>query len=119
MSDDSVTGEKILETIRRAGFEVPEGVLELSISGMTCAACSARIEKVLNRMTGVDAQVNLATERALVRYQPGLASRSGIVDAIRRAGYDAVESGQADRAAEKARKQAAYRQELRRFWIAA
>ena len=119
MSDDSVTGEKILETIRRAGFEVPEGVLELSISGMTCAACSARIEKVLNRMTGVDAQVNLATERALVRYQPGLASRSSIVDAIRRAGYDAVESGQADRAAEKARKQAAYRQELRRFWIAA
>ena len=70
-------------------------------------------------MTGVDAQVNLATERALVRYQPGLASRSGIVDAIRRAGYDAVESGQADRAAEKARKRAAYRQELRRFWIAA
>lgn len=119
LSDAAVSGEKVLETITRAGFSVPRGEMQLSIVGMTCAACATRIEKVLNRMAGVEAQVNLATERALVRYQPGLADKSDIIDAIRKAGYDAIESGQADREAEKARKEAAYRQELRRFWIAA
>ena len=40
----------------------------LNVTGMTCAACSNRIEKVLNKMDGVDAKVNLATEQATVDY---------------------------------------------------
>ena len=41
--------------------------VELALEGMTCAACAARIEKVLNRLPGVEAAVNLASERARVR----------------------------------------------------
>ena len=38
----------------------------LGVTGMTCAACSSRVEKVLNKMDGVEAQVNLTTEKATV-----------------------------------------------------
>ena len=42
--------------------------VELSIGGMTCASCAARIEKKLNRMDGVSASVNYATEKAKVTF---------------------------------------------------
>mgnify|MGYP005610684405 CR=1 FL=1 len=42
--------------------------VDLAITGMTCASCSARIEKKLGKLDGVDAVVNLATEKATVRY---------------------------------------------------
>lgn len=42
--------------------------VELSIGGMTCASCAARIEKKLNRMDGVSASVNYATEKAKVAF---------------------------------------------------
>ena len=42
--------------------------VDLAITGMTCASCSARIEKKLGRLDGVDAVVNLATEKATVRF---------------------------------------------------
>ena len=45
-------------------------VVELDIEGMTCAACAARIEKNLNRLEGVEASVNLATDKATVRFDP-------------------------------------------------
>ena len=42
----------------------PTGVVTLAVGGMTCASCAARIEKQLNRIDGVHASVNFATERA-------------------------------------------------------
>ena len=45
-----------------------QSVLDLPIEGMTCAACSARIEKTLNSVPGVSASVNLAAERALLAF---------------------------------------------------
>jgi Cu+-exporting ATPase len=42
--------------------------VDLSVGGMTCASCAARIEKKLNRLDGVSASVNFATEQASVRY---------------------------------------------------
>ena len=50
--------------------------VELAIGGMTCASCSARIERKLNRLEGVEASVNLATERAHVRYAVPLTPKS-------------------------------------------
>jgi Cu+-exporting ATPase len=91
--------------------------IELSISGMTCAACAARIEKVLNRMEGVEATVNLATEKARVRYAPGAVSVDTLINAVRKAGYDAQEIVEASHAEEKARRVEAYHKELRVFWI--
>jgi len=65
-------------------------VLELNISGMSCAACSARIEKVLLRQTGVDsAAVNLATETARIGYDPQQITPPQLIAAIQRAGYQA------------------------------
>ncbi|PRY41448.1 heavy metal translocating P-type ATPase [Umezawaea tangerina] len=62
--------------------------VELAVSGMTCAACAARVERKLNKLDGVHASVNYATERAVVHLPPGLAAEDA-VEAVRRAGYDA------------------------------
>jgi Cu+-exporting ATPase len=64
--------------------------LELPISGMTCASCAARVEKRLNRLDGVDASVNYATERASVRFVPGAVTPEDLVAAVGQAGYSAV-----------------------------
>ncbi|MDP2709640.1 MAG: heavy metal translocating P-type ATPase [Solirubrobacteraceae bacterium] len=65
--------------------------LELPISGMTCASCAARIEKRLNRLDGVEATVNYATERATVAFAPDTPTTSvDVVDAVAQSGYEAV-----------------------------
>ncbi len=64
----------------------------LKITGMTCAACSARIEKVVGKLDGVDGvSVNLATEKAQVTYDPDKTALTEIKERIEKAGYGAVE----------------------------
>ncbi len=63
--------------------------LDLPIAGMTCASCATRIEKKLNRLEGVSASVNYATERASVTYEDGVAPEA-VVSAVEAAGYSAV-----------------------------
>ena len=61
----------------------------LPIEGMTCASCVNRIERFLNRTPGVEhAAVNLATERATVSIDPGIAGRDELVRAVEAAGYE-------------------------------
>ena len=62
--------------------------LELSISGMTCASCANRIERKLNKLDGVVATVNYATEKAKVTYPAGM-STAELVGAVEAAGYAA------------------------------
>ena len=64
-------------------------VVELDVEGMTCAACSARIEKNLNQLDGVEASVNLASEKARIRFSPEKQNIPGIIQKIRDTGYDA------------------------------
>ncbi len=64
-------------------------VLELEIGGMTCASCAARIEKKLNRMPGVEASVNYATERARVVLPEGTDVAAAIAT-VEATGYTAV-----------------------------
>src|SRR5699024_7289712 len=70
----------------------------LDVFGMTCSACSTRIEKILNKQDGVKlATVNLATESASVEYNPGLIDIDAMIDKIQNMGYDAkskVENGE-------------------------
>ncbi|MDP2135286.1 MAG: heavy metal translocating P-type ATPase [Sulfuritalea sp.] len=113
------TAAKLVETIRKTGFEVPPATVELAIGGMTCAACAARIEKQLNKLPGVEATVNFASEKAHVRYVPGLSDAVRLVAAVVKTGYTATVSDNDTRAEEKARKLAVYHEELRRFWISA
>jgi Cu+-exporting ATPase len=62
--------------------------LRLDLEGMSCASCAARIEKELNRLAGVEAEVNFATERATVRCDVGV-SVEELVRAVESAGYHA------------------------------
>ena len=63
--------------------------VELSIGGMTCASCAARIEKKLNKLDGVIATVNFATEKASVRF-PAAVSPEDLISVVERAGYTAA-----------------------------
>src|SRR5699024_12090351 len=59
----------------------------LGVTGMTCAACSNRIEKVLNKMDGVEAKVNLTTEKTSVDYDSSSVSIDDISAKIEKLGY--------------------------------
>ncbi|WP_420643277.1 heavy metal translocating P-type ATPase [Candidatus Leptofilum sp.] len=87
----------VIERVKRAGYEIPTAELELPLLGMTCANCAANIERALNKVDGVlSASVNYASEKAAVSYAPGTVSRAEMVAAVRRAGYDVVESASDD-----------------------
>ena len=62
---------------------------ELAIGGMTCASCAARIEKKLNKLDGVTAAVNFATETARVAF-PAAVSAGDLISVVEQAGYTAT-----------------------------
>ncbi len=90
--------------------------IDLQITGMHCASCSARLEKVLNQLPEVAATVNIATEKAHIAYNPRQTSLADLTKAIQGAGFDAHPLR--DFAAEKQARAAAYRQEQIQFLIA-
>jgi P-type Cu+ transporter len=71
------------------GATAREDSIRLEIAGMTCASCATRIEKKLNRIDGVHATVNYATEEAAVRFDAGCADVAALVAAVEGAGYRA------------------------------
>ena len=76
---------------RRESTDAPTGdrqEFRLDLEGMTCASCAARIEKRLNKLDGVEATVNFATERATVHCDPSVGVEA-LVDAVESAGYHA------------------------------
>jgi P-type Cu+ transporter len=64
--------------------------LELPITGMTCASCANRIERKLNKLDGVEASVNYATEKATVEFDAAAVAPERLVEEIEAAGYHAV-----------------------------
>jgi len=62
---------------------------ELAIGGMTCASCAARVEKQLNKLDGVTATVNFATETARVSF-PAAVSAGDLISVVEQAGYTAA-----------------------------
>jgi Cu+-exporting ATPase len=66
-----------------------ETKLVVPVQGMTCASCVAHVTKALSGVEGVgDANVNLATERASVTFDPGLVNLGNLVDAVQETGYE-------------------------------
>ncbi|WP_415852956.1 cation transporter, partial [Streptomyces albus] len=63
--------------------------VELAIGGMTCASCAARVEKKLNRMDGVTASVNYATEKAKVSMDEGI-EVADLIATVEATGYTAT-----------------------------
>lgn len=94
-----------------------EHTVELALEGMTCAACAARIEKGLNKLPGVTAAVNFASEKAQVHYS-GVAVEE-LIARVEKIGYKASVSSSATREQEKAKKLAQYVADRRQFVIAA
>ena len=87
---DKVDPEDITKKINDLGYGVRYEQTELDITGMTCAACSSRIEKVLNKTSGVEhATVNLTTENAMIEYNPNMIDEKGLIDKIGNLGYGA------------------------------
>jgi Cu+-exporting ATPase len=67
--------------------------VSLDLEGMTCASCATRIERKLNRLDGVEATVNYATDQAAVTYDPSAVTVDDLVAAVEAAGYHAVLPG--------------------------
>lgn len=91
---------------------------ELAITGMTCSACAARIEKTLNRLPGVHANVNFATEKA----HAAVADDVGIdvlLETVRKAGFEAREFNTVNKEVLAEERLASDQYELRQFCIAA
>ncbi len=101
--------------------------LSLPVTGMSCAACAARIEKSLKRAEGVrGASVNFATHRAAVEYDPRATGREALIGVLRDAGYDTIDELEVDAPAlgeeqdsEQQARDAEYREVFRRFVVAA
>ncbi len=89
--DPTVSGlPQIEDKIRALGYDTVKESADFDISGMTCAACSSRIEKVLSRTPGITSvNVNLALETAHVEYTPGNISTREIVEKVSSIGYKA------------------------------
>ena len=69
--------------------DVTTSSIELDISGMTCASCAMRIEKKLNKLDGVSATVNYATEKARVSTSPGF-DAAALIAEVEKTGYGAA-----------------------------
>jgi Cu+-exporting ATPase len=91
----TVRPDAVAAAVVSAGYEVPAETVSLSIAGMTCASCVARVEKALEKIPGVSAaSVNLATEKAQVT-AVGVPLEK-LIAAVEKAGYDATVSSDAE-----------------------
>ncbi len=99
-----------------ATAEAATDTVELDIGGMTCASCAARIEKKLNKLEGVSASVNFATERAHVS-APTTVTTQDLVDVVERIGYSAsvIEAPSPDHHADGRREPEAEQSEAARW----
>lgn len=87
---EKVSPTDVIQKIKDIGYDVETEKLELTIYGMTCAACSSRIEKVLSKMDGVvKAVVNLPNETATVTYYRNVVTERDVIEKIKAIGYDA------------------------------
>jgi Cu+-exporting ATPase len=111
----------VADAVTDAGYTPVSAELELGVGGMTCANCSARVERALRKTPGVlEAAVNLATERATVRYFPATVTPEELARAIEAAGYTPrllAEEGRVD--AEAQAREADLRARLRDTVVAA
>lgn len=92
---------------------------ELDIKGMTCAACSARIERVLGKLEGVNANVNLATEKAFISSSNPKINLPEIIQSIEKTGFGATESSKVDQDQKSLDKEHDYQKILREFTLSA
>jgi len=87
---DKVSTRDLVNTINKSGYQVPLERKTILVEGMTCAACSTRVEKALSKIEGVEkAHVNLSNNKATVEFTMGLVSDNVLLDTIKKTGYGA------------------------------
>lgn len=117
--ENSVKLSDIQSAVNKAGYELhseqSDKQITMPIEGMTCASCAQRIEKTVSKLNGVSSvNVNLATEKATIHYDPSVIRLSQIKSEIIKLGYKPLESQGIDKVDEdKARKQKA----IKVLWI--
>jgi len=75
--------QDLIQAVRDAGYDVATETITLPIGGMTCASCANHVARALKKVPGVlEANVNLATEKATVTYVPGLATMADFKKAV-------------------------------------
>jgi Cu+-exporting ATPase len=92
VSTETLMYPELEAAIRRAGFAVATQSYNLKIGGMTCAACATRIEKQLNQLQMINAQVNFASEIAQIVAPMGAYSAIDLITVIEQAGYRATDA---------------------------
>lgn len=123
--EEKIKLEDIKQAIAKIGYGAEEDRIKnevtVAISGMTCAACSSRIEKVIGKLQGVDSiSVNLATEKAKIVYDPSIIRLSEIKKKIETIGYKALDTERKSAADEdKLRKEKEIKTLWRKFIISA
>ena len=86
----------------------------IKVGGMTCAACSQRVEKAIAKLPGINTvSVNLATEKATLEYDPQIIRISAIKECIEQTGYQALDAGKNTVDEDRVRKQ----KEIKTLWI--
>ena len=111
----TTTPQALADIIARTGYTPVVAENQLTVEGMTCASCVRHVETALQGLPGViEATVNLATERAAVRYFPASAGLDAFVEAVVEAGYGArpVEGGPEDEAVRKRASLSAMRKDV-------
>jgi P-type Cu+ transporter len=116
--DGALRLDDIKAAVAKAGYEAVDDRAEkevtIPVGGMTCASCSAAVERALKKLPGVkNASVNLATEKALVNYDPGTVRLSELKQAISKAGYEPLAI---DTSASVDAHKAAKEREIRVLW---
>ena len=102
-----VKPDAFIRTITDTGYTATTAHADLGITGMTCASCSGRVERALNKVEGVlEATVNLATERASVAYLPDTVSPADLKAVVRETGYDVLDEADAGQNAEDLEREA-------------
>lgn len=116
--DEQASASAMQHKIEQLGYGVRQEEIDFSIQGMTCANCSARIEKVLGKMEGVQlANVNLAMETGHISYNPNAVKPEDFIKRIQSLGYDAILNQESDEATDY--KQQEIKKKTRLFWISA
>ncbi len=111
--DDSIINPgEMEETVNKLGYGIIKDTAErkavLAVTGMTCAACSAKVEKKLGKLAGVSsANVNLTTQKATVEYNPSEIKVFDLINTVKSLGYGAerAEEVTADREKEQREKE--------------
>ncbi len=120
--DENVLSEKdIEEAVDKAGYKASTDVAQKTfhIEGMTCASCVQTVEKAINKLSGVkEANVNLATEKVVVQYDPANVTVTNIIDAVSGVGYKAKEDIHSENTSNigKDKKEKEIQAMWKRFW---